>query len=345
MRTVGRFRKLAKTVIAFANGDGGQIIIGVDDKTRNVLGLPPEEIEALLEKLPISLADQIQPRIYPHLFEKTIEGKEVLVVQVFPANFRPTFLASEGVDNGVYIRVGSHTRKAQGEILEELRLLRSRIHYDEAPLHDCDLAALDVKGLPEELTTEKGLHSLGVFRYDSVTGMKVPVRGSILMFHPEPDFLVPEAYTVLSRMRGDRGGNTIESMDIRGPIPKQADAAIAVLEDWLGRDPSRHGARWVHRRWALPMNAVREVVNNALLHRQYSIPGPIKIALYADRLEVFSPGHFAGPFVADTLGDGTSYIRNRIVCVIANGTHRKTGHRNSARSGSHEGRGTLRCHL
>jgi len=316
-RSIGSFPKLAKTVIAFANGDGGEIVIGIDDKSRKVLGLCPDEIDDLLERIPVSLADQIQPPIFPHLFEKTMDDKEVLVLRVFPANLRPCFLASEGVDKGVYIRVGAHTRKAQGEILEELRLLRSRMNYDEVPIQECSLDSLNTTALPATLRTEKGMHSLGIFRHDSLTGAKVPVRGAILMLHPEPERLVPEAYVVLSRMRGEKGRNTVASLDIKGSIPHQADTALAQLEEWLGRNPSLNGARLVNRRWALPMEAVREGINNALLHRQYSIPGPVKIALYANRLEVFSPGHFAGPFVPESLGDGTSYIRNRVICTIA----------------------------
>jgi predicted HTH transcriptional regulator len=56
---------------------------------------------------------------------------------------------------------------------------------------------------------------------------------------------------------------------------------------------------------------------NALFHRQYSISGATKVALYADRLEIFSPGHFAGPFIPESPGDGTGYIRNRVIAHLA----------------------------
>lgn len=137
------------------------------------------------------------------------------------------------------------------------------------------------------------------------------------MLHRAPERYIPEAYIILSRMRGDRGTNTVASHDLAGSIPQQAEEAMAILEGWLGREPSRKGARILNRKWALPMEAVREAVSNALFHRRYSIPRAIKIALYATKLEVFSPGHFAGPFVPESLGDGCSYIRNRVVCTLA----------------------------
>jgi len=316
-RDITNLRKLAQTVVAFANGDGGRIIIGVDDRTRAVAGLAPDKVEELLEKIPVSLADQIQPPVFPHLYEKSIDDKEALIVQVFPANLRPCFIAAEGIERGVYIRVGAHTRRARGEVLEELRLLRRHVMYDEAPMPECPFSELNASSLPVSLRSEKALHALGVFRHDSVTGGKTPLRGAVLMLHPNPERYVPEAYVVVSRMRGDRGRHTIETQDLTGSAAHQADAAVATLERWLGKNPARSGARYLDEKWILPPDAVREAVVNAVFHRQYSIPGPIKIALYATRLEVFNPGHFAGPFVSDALGDGTSYIRNRVMCMIA----------------------------
>jgi predicted HTH transcriptional regulator len=59
LRRPAPLRKLAKTVVAFANGDGGRIIVGVEDRTRAVIGLAPEQIDDLLDRVPSSLADQI----------------------------------------------------------------------------------------------------------------------------------------------------------------------------------------------------------------------------------------------------------------------------------------------
>ncbi len=62
---------------------------------------------------------------------------------------------------------------------------------------------------------------------------------------------------------------------------------------------------------------MREAVMNALIHRKYTIPGATKIALYADRLEIFSPGGFPGLVSVSNLGDGTTYLRNHVVANIA----------------------------
>ena len=175
-RTITSFRKLAQTVVAFANGDGGKIIVGVDDKSRKAMGLTPDKVDELIERIPVSLADQIQPPVFPQLFEQTIDDKELLVIHVFPTNQKPCFIAVDGIEKGVYIRVGAHTRRAHGEILEELRLLRGRISYDEVPIPECDLDELHTHALPASLRTEKVLQSLGVFRFDSLTGKMTLLR-------------------------------------------------------------------------------------------------------------------------------------------------------------------------
>lgn len=315
------YEAIAKTVAAFANGDGGQLVIGVDDKTRAVLGLSPEIIDSLLERLPVSLADRIHPPLFPRVFEKTTEGKEVLVIQVYPGSQKPYCLASEGLEKGVYVRVGAHTRRAAGETLEELKLLRRRIGYDEQPLPNCSIDELDLSSLPEDMRTEKALISLDIAWVDSPTGALYPTRGGVLMFHREPHRCVSEAYILCSRMRGTSGRDTVETHEVVGPLPAQLERTAGILESWLARNPTLRGVRYVTRQTALPMAAVREALANALFHRQYSIPGAIKVALYADRLEVFSPGHFAGPFIPDALGDGTSYIRNRVVALLARRLH------------------------
>lgn len=316
-RQLPDYETIAKTVVAFANGDGGQIIIGIDEKTGKITGLDSKTVDRLLERLPVSFADRIQPPLFPQLFEKNIEGKEVLVIQVFPGNQKPYFIASEGMEKGIYIRVGAHTRRAVGEMLEELRLLRSRIGYDEQPVPSCKSSALDVSALPASLQSEKGLISLEVLRVDNHSGALYPTRGGILMFHPQPHTFVPEAYVICSKMRGAKGRDTLESHEITGMLPTQLEHTVEILESWLGREPSLRGVRYTNRKTALPVEAVREALANALFHRQYSIPGAVKVALYAERLEVFSPGHFAGPFIHDYLGDGTSYIRNKVIAFAA----------------------------
>ena len=91
-------RNLLKTLVAFANTAGGRIIIGVTDKTRQPIGIdnPLDEEERLCNLI----ADAISPRLVPNVEMTTVDGKTLLVVEVFPSNARPHYLRSEGPETG-----------------------------------------------------------------------------------------------------------------------------------------------------------------------------------------------------------------------------------------------------
>ncbi|MDO4725408.1 MAG: ATP-binding protein, partial [Comamonadaceae bacterium] len=96
-------RNALKTLVAFANSAGGRLVIGVDD-TRQVTGVaePLDEEERICNLI----ADAIAPRLVPQVELASIEGRTVLVVEVFPSNSRPHYLKSLGPQQGVYVRLG-----------------------------------------------------------------------------------------------------------------------------------------------------------------------------------------------------------------------------------------------
>lgn len=313
--------KIAKTIVAFANGDGGTLIAGVEDKSLKVIGLTENLIDELLEKLETTLYDLISPPIFPQIYEQNIEEKSCLVIRVFPGSQKPYFINEKGIEKGVYLRIGPHTRRANDEMLEELKLQRRRLAYDEEPLQGIDFKQLDLSILPKAFMSESSIGSLDIFEYDRINGERRPRRGAVLMFHPEPHRFIRESYIVISRMAESTGRKTIESHDIFGPLHQQSEAVLDLLRTWLGQQYTLKGAAYETTDTKLPLGVLREVIQNAIFHRNYSIPSPIKIALYPDRLEVFSPGHFAGPYVPQELGNGASYIRNKIIGHLARRLH------------------------
>ena len=119
---------ILKTIIAFSNGAGGDLIIGVSDKERDVVGIKnPLELE---EKISNMINDSIHPQIVPYIYSMNIEGKVILVIQVLPGNTTPYFLKSKGIEKGVYIRIGSSNRLANIEIIAELRRKSLGVSYD-----------------------------------------------------------------------------------------------------------------------------------------------------------------------------------------------------------------------
>ena len=101
---------LLRTLVAFANTAGGVLVVGVEDGTRRLIGIP--DVLAAEERLSNMVVDSILPRLVPDIEIVPWRKTHVLVVQVYPSAPRPHYLARLGPDVGVFVRVGSTTRRA-----------------------------------------------------------------------------------------------------------------------------------------------------------------------------------------------------------------------------------------
>jgi predicted HTH transcriptional regulator len=110
-----------KASVAFANTAGGTLVIGVEDRSRDVRGVTDAlDLEERLDNL---VSDHIRPRIVPEIEVLPWRRTQVLAVQVHPSPSRLQHLIREGPGGGVYVRVGSANRRADSELIEELRRL------------------------------------------------------------------------------------------------------------------------------------------------------------------------------------------------------------------------------
>ncbi len=108
-----------KTIVAFANTAGGTLLVGVEDRTRHVRGVPVAL--RLEERLASLVSDRIGPRLVAEIEILHWRRSQVLAVQVHPSPSRPHYLIREGPTAGVYVRVGSTNRRADAELIDELR--------------------------------------------------------------------------------------------------------------------------------------------------------------------------------------------------------------------------------
>lgn len=76
--------KYMKTVIAFSNGEGGKIIFGVDDKTRDVVGIPKDDVFAEMDAITSAISDSCEPMVIPDVYLQTVEEKTIIVVEITP---------------------------------------------------------------------------------------------------------------------------------------------------------------------------------------------------------------------------------------------------------------------
>lgn len=312
-----KFIGLIKTCVAFANGVGGKIIIGVDNTTREILGVDEKTRDRIYNEFPNSLFDATSPSLLAEIYEKRFNDESVMIIEI-PFSFRkPVFIKKDGIPDGVYLRAGPNTRKANQDYIEELMRENKRMVFDEETIN-ADTSILSEERLKsiygiydtERLVTEK------IINRASSNSQKHPTVAGALMFCDAPHLYIPEAAIQCTRFRGVDGRDIIQSDEIQGPLVKQAQTSFELLKSWLTREYQLFGAK-LQGKMIIPEIALREAIVNALIHRKYWIAGATKIALYDNRLEIFNPGNFPGLFDLNRLGDGTTYLRNPNLARIA----------------------------
>jgi ATP-dependent DNA helicase RecG len=303
-----------KTIVAFANTAGGTLLVGVEDRSRHVRGVPdPIDLE---ERLASLVSDRISPRILPEIEILPWRRTQVLALQVHPSASRPHHLSREGPAGGVYVRVGSTNRHADAELIEELRRFARGEGFDEQPMPGLDSEALDFRAASESFAAfrklaRRDLETLRLLTHHQ--GRKVPTVGGMILFGKERERHFPDAWIQAGRFQGSDKSRIVDRLEIRSLPVRAIEEAIAFVQKH-----ALHGAEIgaVRRkeRWNLPPVAVREAVVNAVVHTDYAQRGaPVRLSIFDDRLEVENPGLLPFGLTVDDLPRGVSKLRNRVI--------------------------------
>ncbi|MFL5516174.1 MAG: ATP-binding protein, partial [Gemmatimonadales bacterium] len=303
-----------KTIVAFANTAGGTLLVGVEDQTRHVRGVA--DALDLEERIANLVSDSIAPRLVPEIEILPWRRTQVIAVQVHPSSTRPHYLKREGLDSGAYVRVGSTNRRADAEMIQELRRAARGESFDEQPMPDLDSEALDFPAASESFAPVRPLRKSDLETLRLLTdyqGRKVPTVGGVLLFGVDRERHFPDAWIQAGRFAGSDKSRILDRAEFRALPARAIEDAIAFIEKH-----SMHGAEIgaVRRkeRWNLPPVAVREAVINAVAHADYAQRGaPIRISIFDDRLEIENPGLLPFGLTVEDLQHGISKLRNRVI--------------------------------
>lgn len=308
-----------RTIIAFANTAGGVLLVGVEDGTGRIRGV--EDPLDLEERLANLISDNVEPRLVPDLELLPWRQTQVLAVQVHPSSARPHHLKREGLDGGVYVRVGSTNRRADREMAEELQRWALGETFDERPMPELDSEAIDFRVASELFAPVRKLTRAGLETLRLVAphqGRKVPTVGGMLLFGSDRERHFPDAWIQAGRFAGTDKSKIIDSAEIHSYPVQAIEEAIAFVQKHLLHG-AEIGAVKRKERWSLPPVAVREAVINAFAHADYSQHGaPIRIAIFDDRLEVENPGLLPFGLTVEDLPRGVSKLRNRVIGRVFN---------------------------
>jgi predicted HTH transcriptional regulator len=303
-----------KAIVAFANMAGGRLLIGVEDKTRHVRGvIDPLDLEERVANL---VSDRIAPRLVPEIEILPWRRTQVLALRVHPSPSRPHVLTREGPAGGVYVRVGSTNRRADAELIEELRRFARGEGFDEQPMPGLDSEALDFRAASESFAPYRKIARRDLETLRLVTehqGRKAPTVGGMLLFGKDRERHFPDAWIHAVRFGGTGKTRILDRAEIRSVPVRGVEEAIAFVQKhaWHGAEI---GAVRRTDRWNLPPEAVREAVINAMVHTDYAQRGaPIRLSIFDDRLEVENPGLLPFGLTIEDLAHGVSKLRNRVI--------------------------------
>lgn len=286
----------------------------MEDRSRHVRGVSdPLDLEERLANL---VSDRISPRIVPEVEILPWRRTQVLALQVHPSPSRPHHLTREGAAGGVYVRVGSTNRRADAELIEELRRFARGEGFDEQPMPGLDSEALDFRAASESFAAFRKLARRDLETLRLLTdhqGRKVPTVGGMILFGNDRERHFPDAWIHAGRFDGTDRSRIVDRAEIRSLPVRAIEEAIAFIHKH-----ALHGAEIgpVRRkeRWSLPPAAVREAIINAVAHTDYAQRGaPLRISIFDDRLEVENPGLLPFGLTLEDLPLGVSKLRNRVV--------------------------------
>jgi len=308
-----------KTIISFANGAGGELMIGISDAARDVVGV--EDSLALEEKIANMIADNVRPFISPYISVLNRNGKEILIVKILPGNDKPYFRKNEGDEKGVYIRIGSTNRRASSAQIRDLRRQNRGLSF-ESEIHmsvsvddlEKDSVSRFLESIEQGGFLKKKLAKWKILQQNN--GDYFPTTAGLVLFGKDKLLDFDYASVRVTKYTGITLSNIAETAEFSIPIIDRIDDICRKVEDFLQKESVLKGARRLERT-IIPNFAIREVVVNAIVHRDYGITGSsIKINIFDDRLEVISPGILFGNLDISDIGTGLSECRNRSMVRI-----------------------------
>ena len=303
-----------KAIVAFANTSGGVLVLGVEDSTKKVKGIP--NILAEEERLANLIADSISPRLVPSIEVMPWRKTQVLAVEIYPSANRPHYLNRLGAEEGVFVRVGSTNRRADQVLIEEMRRYNQVSSFDEQPQPELNSEAIDFRAASEffkpiRKLTRPDLQTLKIMT--SYQGRVVPTIGGILLFGADRLNHYPDAWIQVGRFAGNDRRRILDSVEVRSYLPGAADEVISFLQKHMTREAVIGSVKRTDL-WTYPVVAVREAIMNAIVHADYAQRGaPIRVALFDDRLEIENPGLLPFGLTIEDLRKGISKLRNRVI--------------------------------
>ena len=317
-------RSLAQTLAAFSAADGGLILIGVADDG-SISGV--SNFERVRDNIIYEAAGRshCEPQIQPIDVEKIkmTDGKIVVAVTV-PADFETL----HSVAGKYFLRVGSRNEPLTPRELRRLMFSRGEVSFERLACENTGKKDIDQTLVSQfiqrhqqsrrllDISTEDLLVNIGcLIRKDN---QYEPTNAGILLFCQDPQLFILQSEITCVRFKGTDVIEYIDRKDLRGPLPKIVEDAEAFIQKHMKVGGKIVGFRR-HDYPEYPIEAVREIILNAVVHRDWGLTGQhIRIFMFDDRIEVHSPGKLMPGITVEQLrlGKSHSVLRNPAIVEV-----------------------------
>ena len=318
---------LAAEMVAMSNSLGGIILLGINDKTGEIVGLSYDELQRYNEDIGNFATNNVKPNIYVTTEVVSIDNgdsKKILVIHINEGINKP--YKDNNLD--VWVKQGSDKRRVTDNA-EMLRLFQQsgNLLADEMEVYDTSIDDINKQKFESFFRKEfkQSIEEKGLF-YEQALKVKRVVRNNkltlagLLFFGNEPQNIKPAfCIKAVSFLGNNIGGKDYrDSIDIVGAIPDMFEEGMRFLDVNLKHTQQEQD---FNSQGILEISfvALQELLQNALLHRDYFKNSPIRLMIFDNRVEIISPGKLPNNLTVENIKFGNPVIRNNQ--LVAYGIH------------------------
>ena len=310
---------LAEELAAFSNSGRGRIFIGVKDDDTAV-GLSREDVKRINNLISNASSENVQPAISPKTENVKIGDRIVIIVSV-PDGINKPYSDKRGV---YWAKAGADKRRASREELQRLFQASGLIHSDETPttltLADLDLQFFKQyyeKEYPEKIE-DHGAPLARILQNLNLSHASLLNIAGGLLFAKAPQLRLGAFIIKAICFPGKDIHNSeyLDSEDIEGKITDMYQKSMGFILRNLHKVQGTKGINSTGDP-EIPKIVLEELIVNALVHRNYFIPAPIKIFIFRNRIEIISPGSLPNNLTIENIKNGISNIRNPVLTSFA----------------------------
>lgn len=299
---------LADKLVAFGNSSDGVFILGVDDKTKDIEGIPLDKLDIVETFVREICNDSIEPPLNVRIVRMTLPDSQGIERAIIKIDISRSLFVHKS-PNGYFYRLGSSKREMRPDYLARLFQQRSQarlIRFEEQPVPETSITDLS-ENLWRRFTArsieaaEIVLLKRNLLSKEESGAVRASVAG-ILLCNEHPERFMPNAFIEAVRYRGtiQDSNYQIDAKKIQGPLDSQIDQTMAFLK----KNQTVAASKKPHRVEVpqFSIRAVFEAVVNAVAHRDYSMSGSkIRFFMFDDRLEIYSPGALPNTVTVDSI--------------------------------------------